>query len=137
MDRLTPEQRRRNMTSIRGRDTGPEMAVRRLLHAAGYRFRLHRRDLPGRPDIVLPGRRTVIFVHGCFWHRHAGCRYTTTPATRTEFWLEKFSRNVERDRRVERELTSLGWNVVIVWECELKDLETLLTRLRTAIDRPS
>jgi DNA mismatch endonuclease (patch repair protein) len=118
------------MSRIRGRDTGPEITVRRLLHAEGYRFRLHRRDLPGRPDIVLPGRRTVIFVHGCFWHRHRGCRLATVPSTRTEFWLSKFHSNVERDLNVQKELADLGWKVVIVWECELKNKTALLIRLR-------
>lgn len=122
------------MSRIRSRDTGPEMAVRRMLHAAGYRYRLHRSDLPGRPDIVMPGRRTVILVHGCFWHRHPGCRLATTPATRTAFWLEKFRRNVERDRRVKAELEGLEWCVITVWECELRNPAELLQRLSRALN---
>ena len=94
--------RSRNMAAIRGKDTAPELAVRRILHAMGLRFRLHRKDLPGRPDIVLPKPRTVVFVHGCFWQRHEGCRYTTTPKTRQEFWQSKFAANVERDGRPAR-----------------------------------
>lgn len=118
------------MAAIRGRDTTPELRVRRLLHLLGYRFRLHRRDLPGSPDIVLPRYRTVIFVHGCFWHRHPDCRYTTTPKTRTDFWAAKFQKNMERDARQQSDLRSAGWTVVIVWECELRDIEALTDRLQ-------
>ncbi|NJL72977.1 MAG: DNA mismatch endonuclease Vsr [Candidatus Competibacteraceae bacterium] len=100
-------------------DTRPEMVVRRTLHAAGLRFRLHRRDLPGTPDIVLPSRRIVIFVHGCFWHQHEGCRKATIPKTRTEFWSRKFSENVRRDARNREALISAGWSVYVLWECEL------------------
>lgn len=124
-------QRSRNMTAIRGRDTAPERRVRSLLHQLGYRFRLHRRDLPGSPDIVLPKHHTVVFVHGCFWHRHPGCRYTTTPRTRAAFWQSKFRQNVERDARQISELRAAGWSVMVVWECELRDIEALTTRLRT------
>lgn len=113
------------MSRIRGKDTTPEVAVRSALHRLGYRFRLHRRDLPGRPDIVLPKHGTVIFVHGCFWHRHARCRYAYTPKSRVEFWQRKFQQNVERDRRVQRELRRLGWKVIVVWECETANLLTL------------
>lgn len=108
------------MSAIRGRNTKPELVVRRLLHSLGYRFRLHRETLPGKPDIVLPKYRTVIFVNGCFWHRHAGCRYATFPSTNAVFWQKKFRQNVERDGRNYELLKKLGWNVVIVWECELK-----------------
>lgn len=117
------------MAAIRGKDTAPEMQVRRLLHRLGYRFRLHRRDLPGSPDIVLPRHRTVVFVHGCYWHRHTGCRYATTPRTRTAFWTEKFRRNVERDAAQQQQLRAAGWRVLIIWECELRDLEALTRRL--------
>lgn len=109
------------MSGIRGKDTKPEMILRRALHAAGFRYRLHQKDLPGRPDIALSRYRAVIFVHGCFWHRHAGCRFATSPATRTEFWAEKFSKNVERDQRNRDALTKIGWRVGVVWECTLKD----------------
>ncbi|MGB5133824.1 MAG: DNA mismatch endonuclease Vsr [Prochlorococcaceae cyanobacterium] len=122
-------QRSRNMAAIRGRDTGPERQVRRLLHRMGFRFRLHRRDLPGTPDIVMPRFRTVILVHGCFWHRHPGCRFSTTPRTRSEFWQEKFRRNVERDHRQRTEIEALGWSVIVVWECELRDPRSLEKRL--------
>ena len=121
--------RSRNMAAIRGKDTAPELAVRRILHAMGLRFRLHRKDLPGRPDIVLPKHRTVVFVHGCFWHRHEDCRYTTTPKTRQEFWQTKFDANVERDRRNRTDLLQLGWRVIVIWECELRQPSDLKERL--------
>lgn len=128
MDVLTPEQRSRNMRAIKGRDTGPELIVRRLLHAMGFRFRLHP-NLPGRPDVVLSVRRVVVFVHGCFWHRHR-CRYgRVEPATRPDFWRAKFARNVERDRRAVRALRRDGWRVLVVWECQTRDVERLRERL--------
>lgn len=113
--------RSRMMSGIRGRDTKPELRVRRFLHAAGFRFRLHVKDLPGRPDIVLPKYRAVILVHGCFWHRHPGCRYATMPASNVEAWSEKFARNVERDSDVERRLVASGWRVITIWECECSE----------------
>ena len=116
----TPAQRSFNMSRVRGKDTKPELLVRQFLHATGYRFRLHRKDLPGKPDIVLPKRRTVIFVHGCFWHKHEGCRYFVVPKTRTEFWMDKIGRNVVNDERQQTELRAAGWRVLVVWECELK-----------------
>ncbi|MBK6486122.1 MAG: DNA mismatch endonuclease Vsr [Gemmatimonadetes bacterium] len=116
VDRAT---RSRMMAGIGGKDTAPELAVRRFLHREGFRFRLHRRDLPGRPDIVLPRYGVVVLVHGCFWHRHTRCRYATTPASNREFWIAKFQQNVSRDRRNARDLRRLGWRPVVVWECEL------------------
>ena len=112
--------RSRMMAGIRGSNTKPEITLRRALHAQGLRFRLHGGHLPGRPDIVLPKWRAVILVHGCFWHRHTGCRYATTPATRPEFWNEKFGKNIERDARNVRDLAEAGWRVAIVWECEIR-----------------
>ena len=106
------------MSRVRGRHTSPEMVVRKALHRHGYRYRLHDKRLPGKPDLVLPRLRVVILVHGCFWHRHHGCRAASTPKTRTSFWEEKFARNVERDRRDIAALERLGWRVHIVWECE-------------------
>ena len=118
------------MSRIKGRNTGPELRLRSLLHHAGFRFRLHAKDLPGRPDIVLPRYRTAIFVHGCFWHRHPGCRNATTPSTRPEFWQEKFESNVSRDARNRAELEAAGWKVETVWECELKaDAEGVASKL--------
>lgn len=122
------------MSRIRGKNTKPEMAVRRMLHAAGFRFRLHVKDLPGKPDIVLPKWRTVIFVHGCFWHRHEGCKDTTTPKTRTEWWLEKFAKNVANDLKKQSALEAAGWKVIVVWECEMKNAEELLIILKEQIN---
>ena len=124
-DRLSKERRSWNMSRIRSSDTKPELVVRKTLHAMGYRFRLHRRDLPGRPDIALPKYKTAVFVHGCFWHRHQGCRYAYNPKSRQEFWQHKFERNIERDRIVAQKLTSLGWRQLVVWECETKEQEVL------------
>src|SRR5262245_33533447 len=133
MDRLTKERRSWNMSRIRSRDTEPELIVRSVLHRLGYRFRLHRRDLPGRPDVVLPKYRTVIFVHGCFWHRHSHCRYCYMPKSRVTFWKRKFEENVLRDRRARRRLKNQGWKVIAIWECELQDVERLSLGLRAAL----
>ncbi|MBR2862465.1 MAG: DNA mismatch endonuclease Vsr [Bacteroidaceae bacterium] len=122
MDCLTPEQRKRNMSAIKGRDTKPEVLVRKLLHRLGYRFRIQRKDLPGKPDIVLPKHKTAIFINGCFWHRHEGCKYASTPSTNSDFWKKKFAANVERDARNYAALKDQGWNVLIIWECEVKEL---------------
>jgi DNA mismatch endonuclease (patch repair protein) len=125
-----PETRSYNMSRIRGKDTKPEVKLRSLLHKAGFRFRIHDSRLPGKPDIVLPRYKSVIFVNGCFWHRHEGCRYCTTPATRKDFWDKKFSGTVERDRVKKQQLEETGWDVFIVWECELKhDAKTTVARL--------
>lgn len=117
------------MSRVKSRDTEPELIVRKMLHAMGFRFRLQRKDLPGTPDIILPKYRTVIFVHGCFWHRHEGCRYTTTPKTNVAFWNKKFSTNVDRDRSNQNELKEMGWKVLVVWQCEIKDSDALQGRL--------
>lgn len=124
------------MRAVKRAHTRPEIVVRQALHALGLRFRLHRRDLPGSPDIVLPKFRTVVFVHGCFWHRHSDCRYATTPKSRQEYWLPKFEANVERDARKEAQLRELGWRVLVMWECETKSLEALEARLRLEFDLP-
>ena len=129
VDRLTPEQRSWNMSRISGKNTGPEMLVRSMLHRLGFRFRLHQKDLPGKPDIVLTGRNTIVLVHGCFWHRHRDCRFSTTPKNNGEFWRRKFKSNVERDVRQFNALTDLGWQVIIVWECETRDPSALAERL--------
>ena len=128
--------RRKVMRSNKGKDTKPEVAVRRLLHAMGYRFRLHRRDLPGTPDIVLPGRRKAIQVHGCFWHQHEGCRHGRIPATRREYWLPKLARNKERDKRSAAALEKLGWQSMAVWECELADVGQLAARMALFLGQP-
>ena len=133
MDSLTPEHRSWNMSRIRSRNTKPERIVRSLLHRMGYRFRLHRKSLPGRPDIVLPSRRLVVLVHGCYWHRHPGCRFTYTPKSNLAFWEAKFNENINRDRWQYNQLRELGWNVITVWECETKELAILAERLRSEI----
>jgi len=133
MDRLTEERRSWNMSRISGKNTSPERTVRSILHRLGYRFRLHSQSLPGKPDIVLPKYRTVILVNGCFWHRHNGCRYAYIPKTRKEFWSRKFSENIERDQRVSFALRMLGWQVLVIWECELLDIEQLRARLDRAL----
>ena len=124
------EQRSRNMSAIKSKNTKPEIAVRKLLHSMGYRFRLHRKDLPGSPDIVLPKYKTVIFVHGCFWHRHENCKYATTPKTRKEFWEKKFRENINRDNLNQANLSLKGWKIIIIWECQLKgDIKKLIREL--------
>lgn len=128
-DRLSPFERSENMRRVKGKDTDPELIVRRALHAMGLRFRLHRKDMPGRPDIVLPGRRTVIFVHGCFWHRHEGCKRATMPVQRSEFWDAKFNRTIARDREQIAALTALGWRVTVLWECNVRKSAALRARL--------
>ena len=121
------------MRAVGQKHTRPEMTVRCALHAMGYRFRVQRRDLPGSPDIVLPRYKTVIFIHGCFWHRHPDCRKATTPKTRVEFWREKFERNVARDLLNETALREMGWQVLVVWECETKPVDTLSAKLASAL----
>ena len=122
------EQRSRNMSAIKSKNTKPEIAVRKLLHSMGYRFRLHRKDLPGSPDIVLPKYKTVIFVHGCFWHRHENCKYASTPKTRKEFWEKKFRENINRDNLNQANLSLKGWKIIIIWECQLKGDKRKLIR---------
>jgi DNA mismatch endonuclease, patch repair protein len=130
MDRISPEARSRNMSRIRSADTKPEMTVRRLVHAMGFRYRLHVRDLPGRPDLVFQRLRKAIFVHGCFWHRHRCANGRSIPATRSEFWTAKFRSNVDRDRRTRRQLKAAGWQVLTVWECEVEKLSPTILRNR-------
>lgn len=129
MDRLTKEKRSWNMSRIRGKDTKPEVVVRSLLHRMGYRFRLHVKRLPGCPDIVLPKYRKVIFVHGCFWHRHPGCKYAYMPKSRQDFWTKKFQKTVERHEIVTRELEGQGWKTLVVWECETANTDKIHRKL--------
>lgn len=119
-DRLTREQRSRNMSAIKGKNTKPEITVRKYLHNSGFRFRLHKKGLPGKPDIVLAKWKTVVFVHGCFWHRHKGCKHAYTPKSNVESWQDKFDSNVRRDLKNNEELRKLGWKVLVIWECEVK-----------------
>jgi DNA mismatch endonuclease, patch repair protein len=134
-DTVDTQTRSRIMSRVRGKDTRPEMVVRRLVFAAGYRYRLHGPNLPGRPDLVFPGRHKVIFVHGCFWHRHEGCALARLPKSRLDFWLPKLEANSRRDERDRSALLARGWDVLIVWECELTNAEALRDRIRTFLDR--
>tara|TARA_Y100001978_G_scaffold39803_1_gene35393 strand:- start:162 stop:530 length:369 start_codon:yes stop_codon:yes gene_type:complete len=117
------------MSAIRSKNTKPEIAVRKLLHSMGYRFRLHGKDLPGSPDIVLPKYKTVIFVHGCFWHRHENCKYASTPKTRIEFWENKFKANVKRDLEIQENIKNIEWRSFVIWECETKNMENLRVKI--------
>lgn len=134
-DTFTPDQRSRIMALVKGKDTKPEKLVRSLLHRMGFRFRLHRKDLPGKPDIVLPRHRKAIFVHGCFWHGHDGCRRGARPTSNTEFWNAKIDRNVERDRLAVHALEDAGWHVLTLWQCEMKSLPVLQARLASFLSR--
>jgi DNA mismatch endonuclease (patch repair protein) len=131
MDVLSPEQRSRCMSAVRSRDTKPEMQLRRALHALGFRYRLHEKSLPGKPDLVFSSRRAVIFVHGCFWHRHNCKSGRSLPVTRADFWRNKLKRNVQRDVRIKKALRKLKWNVIVIWECELASgsMESSLLRV--------
>ena len=134
-DIFDPEKRSQIMSRIRGRDTKPELIVRRVAHGLGFRFRLHRKDLPGRPDIVFPRHQAVIVVHGCFWHRHPGCKRASSPKTREGYWQNKFEDNVVRDKRNETALRDLGWKVMVIWECETKDHEAVAARIESFLRR--
>jgi DNA mismatch endonuclease (patch repair protein) len=135
MDTLTPHQRSELMSRVRNKDTSPELRVRRLVHSLGYRYRLYTSQLPGRPDLVFRSRRKVIFVHGCFWHRHEGCALCRTPKSRLRFWKPKLRGNQERDLRNQRKLEEMGWDYMIVWECESRDVSTLVKRIRFFLGR--
>lgn len=134
-DRITPDRRSRLMQKVKSKDTGPERTVRSTLHILGYRFRLHRKDLPGTPDIVFPGRRLALFVHGCFWHGH-GCRLGKLPKSHLDYWVPKIEANRSRDQRKEAALIEAGWRVAVVWQCELADRELLAERLRELLGPP-
>lgn len=132
MDTLTPKQRSERMSRVRGANTKPEMVVRRLVHSMGYRYRLHKTTIPGKPDLAFASRRKVIFVHGCFWHRHdaRGCKLARLPKSRLDFWLPKLDANVARDAKIRARLGDLGWSVLTVWECELRDADSLKKTIR-------
>ncbi|WP_375599071.1 very short patch repair endonuclease [Devosia sp. Naph2] len=132
-EHVVSAERSRVMRAVRGKNTRPEIKVRKLLHRMGLRFRLHDRHLPGKPDIVLRKHRTIVFVHGCFWHRHEGCKLTRTPKSRVQFWTDKFRTNVRRDAMNVEALKEAGWNVIVVWECEAKDLAALEQRFLVAL----
>lgn len=134
VDTVAPERRSEIMGRVRGKNTQPELVLRRLVYAAGYRYRLHRRDLPGTPDLIFAGRRKVLFVHGCFWHRHENCPSTRTPKSKVEFWTSKFERTRARDSEVLAALTSLGWTTLVVWECELARPEVVMKRVQMFLE---
>lgn len=134
MDNRNPEQRSAIMSRVRGKDTAPELAVRRLTFALGYRYRLHRKDLPGRPDIVFPSRRKAIFVHGCFWHGH-GCEKGRLPKSRLDYWQPKIATNRDRDARQVKGLEDLGWKVLTLWQCELKDPRQVAIKIKRFLGR--
>jgi len=130
-DKLTPERRSKNMGNIRSKDTTPEMIVRKLTHSLGYRFRLHRKDLPGKPDLVFPSKKKIIFVHGCFWHQHddPNCKISRLPKSRIDYWVPKLQKNVERDKEHQKVLASQGWTVLVIWECEVRDTDKLAKKI--------
>lgn len=134
-DHLSPEQRSRNMSKIKQKDTKPEKLLRKAIHRAGFRFRKNVKNLPGKPDIVLPKYKTVIFVHGCFWHRHDCKRGHSIPSNRKKFWIEKFRKNVERDAEKQKLLKEEGWKVIVIWECELKDMDKVLSKLKKELKK--
>lgn len=136
MDTMTPEERSERMGRVRNKDTKPEMLVRRLVHGLGYRYRLHGKGVPGRPDIVIRTRKKAIFVHGCYWHRHGGCALCRLPKTKLEFWKPKLEANRDRDRDNQRRLNEMGWTFLVIWECELKDPERLATLVTEFLERP-
>lgn len=135
VDTLTPAERSARMSRIRSSNTKPEVALRKALHRLGFRFRLHGRRLPGKPDIVLAKHRTVVFVHGCFWHRHEGCKVATTPKSNSEFWVEKFNRNVIRDTAILEQLYDTGWRVIIAWECNLGSVAKVTAKATEIAER--
>lgn len=136
VDTLSSEERSERMRRITGKNTGPEITVRKLVHSLGYRYRLHRRTLPGSPDLVFPRHRKVIFVHGCYWHRHddPSCKLARLPKSRLDFWLPKLDANARRDVSAQAELLRLGWKILVIWECELRNLTLLESRIRSFID---
>jgi DNA mismatch endonuclease (patch repair protein) len=133
VDRLTPAQRSANMRAVRSNNTAPELLARRAAHSIGLRFRLHQRDLPGSPDLVFPRYRTVVFVHGCFWHGHPNCPRASLPKSNAVFWHEKVGRNRQRDRRARAALKKLGWKVVILWQCQIKTQDAAIEKLSSAL----
>lgn len=135
MDTLSPKERSERMSLIRGTGSAPEMKLRRLVHRMGFRYRLHVKELPGKPDLVFPARNAVIFMHGCFWHRHEGCSLARLPKSKLEFWKPKLEANKERDLRNQRQLESLGWRVLVIWECEMSDVECVSVIIREFLQK--
>lgn len=133
VDTFTPEKRSAIMRAVKGKDTSPELAIRRLVHSLGYRYRLHRANLPGKPDLVFPGRKKIIFVHGCFWHWH-GCKRSRMPEANRNYWKQKIGRNVKRDRKTRRDLKSLGWKSMVIWECQSKAIDAVSRKIKRFLD---
>lgn len=136
MDKITKEKRSANMQAIHSKNTVPELTVRKLLHSLGYRYRLHRKDLPGKPDLVFPSRKKVIFINGCFWHQHSDCKKSKLPKSNSNYWIPKLERNKQRDLITQANLASLGWSSIIIWECEIKDVANLLSKVIRFLDLP-
>ena len=134
MDTVSSKRRSEIMSRVRSKNTKPEMTVRSLVHSLGYRYRLHGKDLPGKPDMVFRSRKKVIFIHGCFWHRHRGCQKTSTPKSRVDFWTAKFEGNKARDAKIKRKLTRMGWQYLVIWECQVKDKEKLEKRITNFLE---
>lgn len=135
MDTLTPAERSERMSRVRSKDSKPEMQVRRLVHGMGYRYKLHTRNLPGNPDLVFPGLGKIIFVHGCFWHRHGTCKNTRWPKSKLDFWKPKLEENRRRDATIQRKLRRTGWRVMVIWECKLRNMTALTDRIRKFLER--
>ncbi|MFC1677999.1 very short patch repair endonuclease, partial [Planctomycetota bacterium] len=133
VDHLSKEKRSWNMSRIRSKDTKPEIIVRSMLHKMGYRFRLHRKDLPGKPDITLPKYKTVIFVHGCFWHGHKGCKRSNVPKTNQDYWILKIQKNIQRDKYQRKQLKRLGWHVLILWECQIEKTRIIEKKIKNLL----
>lgn len=134
-DVFTAKERSRIMARVRGKDTAPELAIRSMVHRLGYRFRLHQRKLPGNPDIVLPCHKKIILVHGCFWHGHKRCKHAARPKSNRRYWNKKIDRNIERDRRNRRKLRAMGWDVLTLWECDIKNIEGAAQEIRRFLAR--
>lgn len=137
MDIISRKKRSWNMSLIHGKNTRPELIIRSFLHKSGYRYKVHDKNLPGIPDIVLPKYKTVIFVHGCFWHRHPGCKYAYNPKSRVEFWEAKFRNNIERDRTVRKQLKDLGWKILVIWECDISSMDSIKQKINKHIQLPN
>lgn len=133
-DRFTKKKRSKIMSNIKAKDTNPEMVVRRLIHAMGYRYRLHIKDLPGKPDLVFRPRRKVIFIHGCFWHQHEGCKVSHIPKSNLSYWLPKLEKTKKRDKTHIQQLNDKGWGVFVIWECQLKNIEIVKKKIRGFLD---
>ncbi|MDX2030628.1 MAG: very short patch repair endonuclease [Blastocatellia bacterium] len=137
MDNLTPEQRSRQMSLVRSKNTKPELFVRKLVFSLGFRYRLHYRRVPGKPDLAFPGKKKVVFVHGCFWHRHEECKLARIPKSRIAFWKEKLERNRDRDQENQRAITALGWKSLVIWECEIGNVARVTKKLKRFLQEKS